>query len=479
MGNKVKATRSNTKISPHGGVVPILKKIKECGIPQLIRKCLGKRVEQSKYGYDDVFIAWVLTSLCGGTRLDHISKLKKKLSIIPELKLPSHDTLGRVMKKLATETTSKRTLSNRSSVYNQINENIHLNRMLVKSTKSSKILNEQRSYTMHIDATFISTECRGAVRKKNKDGKVEVARIGFNPMICLINELPIFISMRDGYANSHFELNSCLRNSLMLLTESKIRVGRVISDAAGYNKEAFEYLHGKDIKFLVRFPFNSRMETFKASLINCSNWRSAEIRTANFNWLCEVGDIPYKMHDHYSLNYTSPTWRVVAMRIPINELNEDTKLVAINNKERLKVLANRGKLKEVAKPYTEGKWISSGNYMYKFIITNDYDKPAEELINEFNKRGYAERVISFMKQDFAWRLPPFMNMNENTVFMIAAALANNIFRGMVKLFNQFIPQLKLSARLREFQFVFIDVACAYVDRTYIFYNTDIEYELLI
>ncbi len=475
----MKIIRSNTKVSPHGGVVPILKKIKEFGIPQVIRACLGKRKEQSKYGYEDVFIAWILTTLCGGTRLDHVTKLKNKLNIIPGLKLPSHDTLGRVMKQLATEVQVKRTIRNNGEASTHINENILLNRMLIKATKRIGVFNEQKNYTLHIDATFIPTECRGAIRKRNKDGKVDLAKIGFNPMVCLIDETPVFVSMRDGYANAFFEYNNCLQNCLALMAESKIKIGRVISDAAGYNKESFEMLNANGIKFIVRFPYQSKMETFNTALRNCTNWRKTEISTANFNWACEVGDISYKMFDHYSLKQASPTWRVVAMRIPVIDIDKDSRETKQANSEKLIELRKGNKLKGEGKPYSEGKWVTIGNYMYKFIITNDYRKSADELITEFNKRGYAERIFSFMKQDYAWRLPPFMNMNENTVFMIAAALANNVFRGIVKLFKKKLPWLRKETRIRDFIFTFINVSCAYIDKTYIFYSTDIEYELLI
>lgn len=475
----MKAVRSNIKISPHGGAVPILKKIKEFGIPQVIRSCLGTRKKQSKYGYDDVLIAWVLTALCGGTRLDHITKLKKKLNIIPGLKIPSHDTLGRVMKKLATEVETKTNTHNRSQATTTFNENLNLNRTLVKATKRAGALQEHRTYTLDIDATFIPTECRGAIRKKNDTDKVDVSKIGFNPMICLINELPVFISMRDGYASPAFELNRCVETCLNNLEESNIKIGKVISDAAGYNKEMFETLQSRGIKFLVRFPYQSKMETFKSALDSCNNWRETEIRTANFNWICEVGDVPYKMFDHYTENRVSKTWRVVAMRVPVECLTEDERIVKKINKEKLSRLAGKKKLKEAGKPYAEGKWSVIGRFKYKFYITNDFGKTCEELITEYNKRGMAERVFSFMKSEFAWRLPPFMNMNENTVFMIAAALANNIFVGMRNIFKKIIPQIKSKSRLKEFQFIFIDVACAYIDKTYIFYNTDIEYELLI
>lgn len=470
----MKTIKSNMKFSPHGGVVPILKQIKACGIPQVIRKCLGMRKAQSKYGYEDVFIAWVLTALCGGKRLGHITKIQKKLSIIPGLKLPSHDTLGRVMKKLATETLTERSISKASIgkiTFTDYNENAKMNKMLIQATKRAGALKEGLPYTVDIDATFIPTERRGAVRKVNDKGKIDRTKIGFNPMVCLIGELPVFISMRSGDAGARFQLSNCLSNCIDLLDESKIKVGRVISDAAGYSKEAFEMLDNRGIKFNVRFPYTVKMETFKNELRKTTSWRKTEIETANFFWDCEIADIPYKMYDIPAERHVSKTWRVVSIRIP-NE-NENPNL------ERLKKLSKKKVLKESGKPYADTNWKEIGDYHYKFFITNDYDKPAEEIVNEYNKRGNAERQFSFMKNDFGWKIPPFMNMNDNTVFMIAAALANNIFRAMVMFFKEDVPQLKLKGRLREFQETFINVVCAYVDDCFVFFEEDILFEKLM
>ncbi|OFY87045.1 MAG: hypothetical protein A3F72_17735 [Bacteroidetes bacterium RIFCSPLOWO2_12_FULL_35_15] len=482
----MKAIRSNINITPHGGAVPILKKIKEFGIPQVIRTCLGKRVAQSTFGYEDILIAWVLTSLCGGTRLDHITNLKKKLSIIPGLKLPSHDTLGRGMKKMATETLTARTISNGAEgkiVFTDYDDNIPMNRTLVKATKRAGALTEGRSYTLDIDATFIPTECRGASRNVNDKGQIDCSRIGFNPMVCLIKELPVYISMRNGDAGARFQFKECLENCLNLLDESKIKIGRVISDAAGYNKEAFEMLDSRGIKFNVRFPFTKKMETFKKELKKCNTWRKTEIETANFFWNCEIADIPYKMHDRPETGIISKTWRVVAIRIPTNETfklidkEESDRIESV--KEKLRILSKKNVLKKPGKPYNDTNWKEIDGYEYKFFITNDFKRASEEIVLEYNKRGNAERQFSFMKNDFGWNLPPFMNMNENTVFLIASALANNIFRGMVNTFKKILPELRLNTRLRDFQYVFIDVACALIDKTYVFYNTGIAYEKIM
>ena len=133
----------------------------------------------------------------------------------------------------------------------------------------------------------------------------------------------------------------------------------------------------------------------------------------------------------------------------------------------------------MGKPYEDKNWKKIDGYLYKFFITNDFEKTSEGIVNEYNKRGNAERKFSFLKNDFGWRLPPFMNMNENTVFMIAAALANNIFRGIVKLFKKTIPTLRLNARLPAFIFEFISVGCSYVNRFFEFDNSDIDYVALM
>lgn len=483
--NTLKAVRSNINISPFGGAVPILKKIKDFRIPQTIRACLGTRKKQAQYGYEDGLIAWVLTSLCGGTRLDHITKLQKKLSIIPGLRLPSHDTLGRIMKKLATETLTASTITTKKIcvTHADYNDNIPMNRMLVKTTKRAGALKEGPHYTIDIDATFIATECRGALRKIGESGKVDYAKIGFNPMICLIGDLPVFISMRNGTASSGFQLKQCLENCLNLLDESRIKVGRVISDAAGYHKDTFEMLEARGIKFNVRFPFHKKMETFKKELQKCNRWRKTEIETVNTFWSCEIADIPYKMFDLPVERRVSKTWRVVAMRMPTNQTLHNINKEEWERKNLVEGELNRLRkkkiLKEPGKTYVDIHWKEIDGYLYKFFITNDFDKSSEEIVVEYNKRGNAERKFSFLKNDFAWRLPPFMNMNENTVFMIAAALANNIFRAMVILFKKDVPQLRLNGRLREFQFVFINVACAYINDQFVFFEQDILYDKLM
>jgi len=384
------------------------------------------------------------------------------------------------MKELATKDVTERAAGHSKKItQNTLNENLPLNRMLVKTTKLVGALQRNQSYTMDIDATFISTQRRGAIRNYKPNGKVDYTKVGFNPMICLIGNLPVFISMRNGDANSKLNLNTCLRDCFALLDESEIRVGRVISDAAGYTKDVLEMLQRREIKFNVRFPHQAQWTTFNNLLRAKRDWRQTEIATANFIWDCEIGDITYTMHE--SLD----PFRVVAIRIPteeyakrIQERSETRRREEV--KSKLQDLKDRKRLKEECKSYEGGNWKEQEGYLYKFIITNDFDRESEQLIKEYNKRGDAERKFSFMKRDFGWRMPPFYWMNQNMVFLIAAAMANNVFRGMQKMFVRHVPGLMHNHRLNKFIDIFIINVCEYIGGdVYEFSNTDIDFEKIM
>jgi len=483
----VKAKRSNSIGSPIGGVVPILKKIQDAGIPRLIRKCLGDRVAQAQYQYHDAFTIWTLAAICGCKRIEQITKLKKKLEFIPHLKVPSHDTVGRIMKKLSTSIQIERAITrDRMAKINHThyNENINLNRMLIQCTKAIGALKENISYTLDFDATYIECLRRGSLRPLDDQGNLKNAKIGVNPMVCLIGNLPVFISMRNASASPSFKIHNCVENCLRLLDESKIKIGRVVSDAAGFNKVLMAMLDNRGIKFNIRFIYQKRMHDFNSIIKNCTTWKRTEIETANHFWDCEIADISYTVSKLYYEIDAAKTYRVVAVRIPTKQrlatsLSHEEIERRVMIKKKMDLLEKKRVLKEFGKPYEDINWKELDGYLYKFYITNDFQATSEEIVKEYNKRGNSERKLSFMKNDFSWNQLPFDEMNHNTVFLIAAALANNIFRGVLELFRDKVPGLRLTNRLPEFRERFVNVACAYIRNRFVFFSQDIFYDELI
>ena len=413
------------------------------------------------------------TVLGGGGRLEHISKLKESFNIVPGLKIPSPDCLGRRMKQLATETLTATSYTSNKEGHEVVTEycdNIPMNRMLIKATKRMGGLKEGKKHTLDIDATFLRTERRGAVRKVNKNGKIDCSKIGFSPMVSLIGNMPVYISLRNGDAGARFQLYECLKNTLDLLDESKIRIGRVVSDAAGYNKMAMDMLDSRGIKFNIRWTYNKKMAIFRERLLRWEDWRPTEIETANYFWNCEIADIPYSMHKKPNDTSEDRTYRIVALRIPNDEKRKLMESAEEQHrreqiKELLDGLAKKKILKELQRPYTDSNWKhieGDEEYVYKFFITNDNKRTAEEIVREYNKRGTSERNFSFLKRDFGWSLPPFMELNENAVFLIAAALANNLYRSYIKLYKKKMPGLSLTSRLKDFIFLVVSVSCEYL-----------------
>lgn len=452
----MKARRSNRKITPFGGAIPVLKEIRNFKIPQLIRESLGTRVKQAKYGYEDVIIAWMLTNLCGGMRLDHITKLRKNLNIIPELNLPSHDTLGRVMKSLATDVLSesevhrgKRTYQESkrvgSKTYKRVttretNDNKPMNDLLALVTSKIGLLNQNKKYDLDLDVTAIYTEVRDA-KKSYKDRRC------FAPMVACIDNLPVFIEMRNGNVSPGARILESTQKCIENLEKNKISIGRVRMDRGAYHGPTFDYLDQKNIQFVVGArKSKSMMETLK----NEENkvWSKVHIKTSLYDWDCETADFQWQLHG------SKENYRLVVLRM-----------------DRKRDTTRKGQYGTTPKTWTYG-----GTYAYKMIITNDMTSSAKELVEFYNQRGTSERNFDTMKNDFGWKLPPFSNMAENTVFLIIAAMTNNVYQAVIRRLKKKVKEIRLNARLRDFIYVFMSVACELTETEYVFYDTNIAYE---
>lgn len=463
-------TSSEILTTRYGGIIPVVQEMMKRGIPELIDQHLDsefKRKHNSKYKFSDMFISWIAAALCGATRIDHVTGLKEDLEVIPNVTVPSHDTVGRMMKILSDKVKVQDRKTNHQVNDNYYDDNISLNRLLVQVTKQMGILNDKDEYILDVDCTFIETRCAGAISMKDKDAP------GFYPMICLIGNLPIFIEMRNGNSIADFRIKETIQSCLDLLDEANIKIKTVRTDGAGYRRDLLTMLNDRNVKFLTSSPVNAQFKSMFNSF-DKTIWNDVKIETANSIKECQIGEIEYLMTD------LKTPFRVIALKIPTDEklcefLDEDELKHRTQIKEKLKELNSKGLLKKNNKRYNDGYWNEIKGYKYKMITTNDFETSAEELIYLYNQRGEAERQFSFMKNDFGWNLPPFMLMNENTVFFIISALANNVFRAIALLFDEHINELELNARVRRFQKAFIDTIAICMNGNWTYYNTKIDF----
>lgn len=463
--------KSDILTTRYGGVIPVIQEMIRRGVPELIDNTLAskfKRKHNSKFKFSDMFISWIAASLCGATRIDHVTGLKEELEVIQGINIPSHDTVGRMMKLLSSEIIAMDRKMNFQMNENYYDDNIVLNRLLILATKAMGILNENEEYVLDVDCTFIDTRCAGAISMKDKDAP------GFYPMICLIGNLPVFVEMRNGNSIADFRIKETIESCLDLLDEAGIKVKKVRTDGAGYRKDLIKMLENRNVQFVTGSPVNNSHKAMHKQF-EAAEWKDVIIETANAYKECQMGEIQYTMHDcEFPI-------RIIALRIPseqkLTDLLEAEEIKHLQTiKSKLEDLNNRGRLKRNNKRYVSTIWNSIRDYQYKMIATNDFETSGEELFYLYNQRGDAERQFSFMKNDFGWNLPPFMYMNENTVFFIVSALANNVFRAIAKIFNEHIDEVELNARVRRFQKAFINTVAIYIDGDWTFYNTKIDFE---
>lgn len=455
---------SDKKITTRGGLIPILKHIKACGIPQVIRSCVKKRPFWSTFTNEDIFISLAMNVFCGKNRISQIENIRSKISIIPGLKIGSHDAIGRALKSLITENTLVETFSNKTQLisYPTINYNTPLNKMLIKSTKRLGLLKQEKTYTIDIDATFVSTRCRDA--KMNKKHR----KLGFAPMVCLIDNKPVHISLREGNAGASLGLLKDVEICLGLLDENKIKVGRLRSDAAGYNRELLVYLDNRGIKFNVRMPLIGKK--IPDMLKEFNSWKSTVIETTDRIWDCEIASFPYTMIN------TTMKGRIICLKVPdlntIEEIeSEEEKERRLTINKKMIRLHGKGLLNTEKKPFDDA-WVNLDGYNYKLIYTNDFDAFEEDLIKEYNARGGAERCFEYLK-DCCWKYMPFSDMAANNVYLIVSALAYNIFQSALMNFNKYVKGLDSKSRLSKFIDLLVDVACHIIDdNTFEFYPID-------
>jgi hypothetical protein len=229
--------------------------------------------------------------------------------------LCSHDTLGRGLKQLATPTLfepiGKQKRVTISAKDNQYNGNSKLNEMLVKATKKMGALKEGSTYILHIDAMYIPTMAASSEMAYNKN------YYGYNALVCLINDLPVYINLRNGNTNATFQLKECLEECLNILAKNKIKIGKVISDGAGYNKILMEMLDKRKIKFNIHTHFSHTFKKMINEIENIENWKAIELETGHGFRSCEISEIEYSM-----FGYGNKTkYRIIVAR----ELNSNLK----------------------------------------------------------------------------------------------------------------------------------------------------------
>ncbi|MDO9580099.1 MAG: IS1380 family transposase [Bacteroidales bacterium] len=424
----MKVQKLSSNVSPFAGISFVNNSFNETGISQLIDKELGARVKTVGFSYSDIIRNQFNIFYSGGDCAEDIqTHLGKHLKSIPGNHVPSADTILRGIKELSTQNASF--TSNQGKTYD-FNINIKLNNLNIKSLLLAKQLEKDTFYDFDYDNQIIATE-KYDTKRTYKHTK------GYFPGVATIGNKIVYIENRDGNANVKFEQASTLSRAYNLLKGNGIKINRSRMDAGSYSKDIINEVASNSKLFYIRA--NKCAEIFR-QIIEIEKWETVEIN--------------YKIYEVASISFTQffeeENYRLVIMR----EKSDDNQI----------------------------DMFTGDTYIYRSILTNDWQSTEKEVIEYYNQRGSSEKLFDVMNNDFGWKHLPCSFMNENTVYLIIMAMAKNFYNYFVEKVSNVFENINPTTRLKRFIFRFISVAgkWVYTGRQWVLkLFTDKPYEALV
>lgn len=404
----MKVINSSEKITAFAGFNFVFKSFKDSGLGELIDKQLGNRGVRSEFSYSDIFSNHMAVYLNGGDCIEDIhTHLSDPLKNVKGMKVCSPDTVLRGIKELACQTDIVENPA--TGVKHQFNINRKLNNLLVKGSKLTGLLKENKLYDLDYDNQVIANE-------KHDAEWTYKSCSGYQPGIACIDNIPVYIEGRNGNSQAKYQQEETLTRVFENLNKNKIRINRFRGDSASYQKKVVEVVESNCNFFYIRANRCATMDNMIGSVPK-ESWKKIRLKTQEMEVAQIENYVPFKGEKSY---------RLVITRIKRKDGQTDL--------------------------------YSGEAYTYRGILTNDRKITNEEVVTFYNARGESERLFDVMNNDFGWSKMPFSFLSENTAFMIITAIIANFYRYLIGEYSKKLSWLKPNFRLKKFIFRFINVS---------------------
>ena len=351
--------------------------------------------------------------MSGGEALEDVNFFRQEaFKANPDYRFCSADTIGRDLRGLAVENTEFQAAESGKSY--RLNINDRLNGLLLKALLQLGVVNKEQPVTFDYDNQFIETEKYDATYSYKKAN-------GYLPGIAQINLHPFYIENRDGNANVKFEQAETLERAFAHLKANGIKVDKARMDCGSYSQEVVEVTCCNCNTFYIR-AMNCKSLEKRIADIQEEEWQETEINHKE----CWLASLPFTAF------FAERRYRLVVQRT----LVPDKQSTLFNS------------------------------YVYRCILTNDWESSEREVVEFYNQRGTSERTFDMQNNDFGWKHLPFSFMKENTVFMIITALIRNFYVWLVgRIAANKAFGLEATSRVKKFVFRFVQVPFRWVLRS--------------
>lgn len=393
-----------------GGVFYVLQKLRSSGLSALIDRLLGKRSGREAYQYSQAFEALCCSYLCGGECLEDTACTSRFAMSRPGVKMPSPDTIGRILKSLAQGNICYDARNGNSYEVNTIDR---LNDLMVSALVETGQLKQGQAVGLDFDHQFIEAEKFDA-KYSHKRAK------GYFPGIASIGNLIVGVENRDGNDNVRFQQDATLGRILARLTyRHGIPIDRFRADCGSYSRDVIRCVDTFCKRFYIRASkCGDRLCQFES----IPDWKEVEV-----NWVrCSVASVEAKGWNDNSGN---------ALRLVVQRTEVDDK----------------------GQPGLFGK-----EYLYRCILTNDWQTSDLDIVLYYNARGASERNFDELNNDFGWSHLPFSFLSQNAVFLGIMAIAKNFYSFFMGTLSKIVPGLEPTSRIKKFIFRFAAVPAKWV-----------------
>lgn len=401
----------NLAYNDMGGIDLIISHLSRIRIWDKLKDKLGVRHPRAEYSYEDVIQTWIMNVLCGSKRLEHCYFNREKLLAHPKFKKGmSPDTVSRVFRKLAVENKyyelkdykhRAKFASEEKMPNHELNNNEKLNELILDTAIELGLLKKHSSYELDIDATLVNSKISDSRYHFKHD-------YGYCPIVVVLGGIPIYMESRNGNSGASFRLKHVLENVIDLIESRGLKIKLVRSDAAGSQKEIVNYLHEKNLKYIIRAFAGDKLEYKVDGILD---WKDLEMN---------YGTI--KTADS-TTTFGKQTVRMISY---------------------IRVMRNRkDKHDGIVKTWA--------------LYTNDYSLTEKEIITTYNVRGGVEQRFSDLNE-MGWNYLPHRELKYNTVYMLITMLAFVFFTylkiKLSKKINFVKPNMELQTFIRKFIMVF-------------------------
>jgi hypothetical protein len=405
-----KVIHSDKNITAFGGLNFIYKAIKDRGLDKYLDERLGTRGKCARYSYSDIVLSLLGSCLAQGSFVSDIEKFREKYQGQFFRNIPSADTVEYACQQLKTATIKDTRNTKVTHFVNYCNE---MNQSLVGLGVKSGLLKAggDNGYTLDFDNVIIEHDKQDAMRTyKNSRG--------YHPNLAFVGRIPVHIENHNGNTPAQYGQCETLKRCFENFKQADVRISAFRADAASYQKELIPLVEAYTDHFYIRLNGCDKLHRQCGQV---KEWNKVLI-----NNICkEVASIEYTPFGQNQVR------RAVMERTPRENKQIDV--------------------------------LSETAYDYYGILTNDYVKNDQQVIEFYNQRGDAENSNRYMLNDFNLHHLPFSDMCSNTVFIYMMAMCATLFEWIknVLVANK-IKAISASMRVKAICFYYITTAATYI-----------------